>query len=166
MNIELEKWKLEDADRLMQLCNHVERQYLSDRIPFPYTNDSANWWLNMVFENEGKSALFRKIVVDGVIVGTISIEQKSDVYRKDAEIGYFLLSEQYAKGIMSIAVGMICDIAFKKLDIVRITGLVYENNIASRKVLEKNNFVLEGIMKNAVVKNDVLHNLCVYGKYK
>ena len=166
MKIELKKWKLEDADRLMHICNYVDRQYLSDRIPYPYTNDSANWWLNMVFENEGKCALFRKIVVDGEIVGTISIEQKSDVYRKDAEIGYFLLNEYYAKGIMSEAVSMICDLAFEELDIVRITGLVYENNIASRRVLEKNNFVLEGIMKDAVIKNDVLHNLCVYGKYK
>ena len=61
---------------------------------------------------------------------------------------------------------MICDIVFKELDIVRITGLVYEGNIASRRVLEKNDFVLEGIMKNAVFKNDVLHNLCVYGKMK
>ena len=166
MIIELEKWKLEDADGLMYICNHVDRQYLSDRIPYPYTMDSANWWLNMVFENEGKCALFRKIVVDGEIVGTISIEQKGDVYRKDAEIGYFLLSEYYTKGIMSKAVSMICDIVFKELDIVRITGLVYEGNIASRRVLEKNDFVLEGIMKNAVFKNDVLHNLCVYGKMK
>jgi len=44
--------------------------------------------------------------------------------------------------------------------------LVYEPNIASRRVLEKNDFELEGVMKTAVVKNKNIYNLCVYGKLK
>jgi len=44
--------------------------------------------------------------------------------------------------------------------------LVYEPNIASRRVLEKNDFILEGVMKNAVVKNNNIYNLCVYGMLK
>lgn len=65
---------------------------------------------------------------------------------------------------MTQAAKQICEIAFADLDIIRITGLVYEPNIASRRVLEKNGFVLEGIMKNAVVKGEDIYNLCVYGK--
>ena len=38
---------------------------------------------------------------------------------------------------MSEAVNEICKIAFQKLDILRISGLVYSKNIASQKVLEK-----------------------------
>lgn len=59
-----------------------------------------------------------------------------------------------------------CALAFKELAIVRLTGLVYEENIASRKVLEKNGFCLEGVMQQAVTKSDGMHNLCVYGKLK
>ena len=76
------------------------------------------------------------------------------------------MQEEYAKGIMTEAVRQICEIAFEKLDIVRITGLVYEPNIASRKVLEKNNFLLEGVMKNAVIKNENICDLCIYGKVR
>ena len=47
-----------------------------------------------------------------------------------------------------------------------ITALVYEPNIASRKVLEKNRFVLEGKMKQAVVKAGKVYDLCIYGKYR
>ena len=113
-----------------------------------------------------KRVYFEKIIVDGKIIGTISVEQKEDVYRKDAEIGYYLLPEEYSKGIMTEAVRQICETAFEKLDIIRITGLVYEPNIASRKVLEKNNFILEGTMKKAVIKNNNIYDLCIYGKIR
>lgn len=166
MKIELRKWTFKDKDSLIEICNQIDRSYLSDMIPDPYTDTSAEWWLNRVNESEGKKGVFREIVVNDKIVGTISVEQKEDVYRKDAEIGYYLRPEEYSKGIMSEAVKRICEIAFQELDILRITGLVYEPNIASRKVLENNAFILEGIMKNAVFKNDTIYNLCIYGKVK
>ena len=166
MKIELKKWSFEDKEFLIKMCNTIDRNYLSDRLPNPYTNESAKWWLNMVKENDEKKGVFREIVVDGKIIGTISVEQKEDVYRKDSEIGYYLLQEVYSKGIMTEAVRQICEIAFEKLDIIRITGMVYEPNIASRKVLEKNNFLLEGIMKKAVIKNKNIYDLCIYGKVR
>lgn len=166
MKIELKKWSFEDKESLIEICNAVDRGYLANRLPFPYTEDSADWWLNMVHEHEGKDGVFRAIVVDGKIRGNISVEQKEDVYGKDAELGYMLITKSWSKGIMTEAVNQICNIAFAELDIIRITGLVYEPNIASRRVLEKNGFILEGIMKNAVVKNDNIYNLCIYGKQR
>lgn len=166
MKIELKKWSFEDKESLIEICNAVDRRYLANRLPFPYTEDSADWWLNMVDEHEGKDGVFRAIVVDGKIRGNISVEQKEDVYGKDAELGYMLITKSWSKGIMTEAVNQICNIAFAELDIIRITGLVYEPNIASRRVLEKNGFTLEGMMKNAVVKSDNIYNLCIYGKQR
>ena len=120
----------------------------------------------MVKENDDKKGVFREIVFNGKVVGTISVEQKEDVYRKDSEIGYYLLQEVCSKGVMSEAVRQICEIAFEKLDIIRITGLVYKPNIASRKVLEKNGFILEGVMEKAVIKNENIYDLCIYGKVR
>lgn len=164
MKIELKILSDEDKESIMHMYNSVDRNYLSDRLPQPYTDIAAEYFLNMVKENDGKKGIFRKIVVDGKIIGTISILKKEDVYRKDAEIGYCLIPEVYSKGIMTKAVGEMCDIAFEKLDINRITGIVYEPNIASRKVLEKNNFLIEGIMKKAVIKNNNIYNLYIYVK--
>ena len=67
---------------------------------------------------------------------------------------------------MTESVRQICELAFQELDIIRITGLVYEPNLASRTVLEKNGFLLEGVMKNAVIKNTNIFDLCIYGKIK
>ena len=166
MIIVLKPWTRKDKDILKDLCNHIDRSHLSDRIPSPYTEQDAIWWLTMVEEHEGKDGIFRAIEVDGKIVGNISVEQDGDVYKKDAAIGYFLSSDLWGKGIMSEAVNEICKIAFQKLDILRISGLVYSKNIASQKVLEKNNFVLEGVKKCAVLKNGQIDDLCIYGKLK
>lgn len=166
MEINLEKWKKEDAYDLMRICNETDRTYLSNRLPYPYTEENAGWWLNMVSENEGKRGIFRSVRVDGEIVGNITVEQKEDVFVKDAELGYLLLPRMWSRGIMSEAVRQICEIAFEELDIVRITGQVYEPNAASRRILEKNGFELEGILKKAVFKEGKIWNLCVYGKTK
>lgn len=166
MKVELRKWSMADKQALISICNKIDRSYLSDRLPNPYTDASADWWLHRVEETEGKGAIFRAIVVDGKIIGTISVEQKSDVYRKDGEVGYYLLADYSGKGIMSEALRQICEFAFQELDILRITGLVYEPHIVSRRVLEKNGFILEGIMKQAVVKADKIYDLCIYGKIK
>ena len=101
MKVELKKWALDDKKQLMDICNSVERDYLSDRLPYPYTEECADWWLNMVLEHDGKDGVFRAIVADGKIVGNISVEQKSDVYKKDAEIGYMLATEEWSRGIMT-----------------------------------------------------------------
>ena len=166
MNLELMKWTPALKQELIDICNDVDRTFLSNRLPYPYTEESADWWLGMVSEHDGKDGVFRAIAADGKIVGNISVEQKADVYCKDGEIGYLLLTAYRSKGIMTEAVRQICKISFSELDIIRITGLVYAPNIASRKVLEKNDFVQEGLQRNAVFKDDKVYDLCVYGKLK
>lgn len=164
MKIELKPWTLEDKKDLARLCHNADRQFLSDRLPYPYTEDNAQWWIGMAEKQEGKDGIFRAILADGKIVGNISVERKADVYRRDGEIGYMLKEEYYSQGIMTEAVRQICPLAYKELDLIRITGLVYAPNIPSRKVLEKNGFVLEGVMKKAVTKGDKVYDLCIYGK--
>lgn len=137
MNIILKKWDKELKDNLIEICNKVDRSFLSDRLPYPYTEASADWYLGMVAEHDSKDGVFRAIIADGKVIGNISVEQKSDVYGKDGDIGDLLLTDYWSKGIMIEAVRQICEIAFSELSIIRITGLVSASNIASQRVLEK-----------------------------
>ena len=166
MKIELKIPTMEDKEGLIAVCNAVDRKYLSERLPDPYTEEAAEWWINMIAENEGKTGVWRVIYVDGKLVGNISVEQKQDVYRKDGEIGYLLLTDYWSKGIMTKAAGEICRIAFEKLDIIRITGVYYEPNAASGRVLEKVGFEYEGTRKNGVAKGDKIYDLCMTGLLK
>ena len=166
MTIELKIPTMEDKEELKAVCNAVDRTFLSERMPYPYTDEAAEWWINMIAENEGKTGVWRMIFVDGKAVGNISVEQKEDVYRRDGEIGYLLLTEYWSKGIMTEAAKEICRIAFEKLDIIRITGLYYGPNTASGRVLEKLGFEYEGTRKNGVVKGTAIYDLCMTGLLK
>ena len=166
MEVKLKPWTIEDKIQLTNICNQINRKYLRNRLPYPYTEGDAEWWLNMVKEQEGKKGVYRAIVVNNEYVGNISVEQKDDVYCKDSEIGYLLLTSQWSKGIMTEAVNQICNLAFSSLDIIRITGMVHEPNIASIRVLEKNGFHLEGVMKKAIYKDDSFCNECIYALMK
>lgn len=166
MDLKLIKWSYDLRDDLISLCNKVDRTYLSDRMPDPYTEADADWWLNMVSEHDGLDGLFRAISVDGQIVGNITVECKPDVYRRDCEIGYMLMTEYWSRGIMTEATRLFCIEAFETLDIARISSIVYTPNKASARVLEKNGFVREGIQRQAVCKNGSMYDIYLYGKLR
>lgn len=150
----LRKWSPNDKAELIALCNAVDRTYLSDRMPFPYTEEDADWWLGMVRLNEGKNGVFRAITVDGKIIGSVSVERNSGD-KNEGELGYMLLTEHWSKGFATEAVMQICEIAFHELDLDKITAKVYEPNIASIKVLEKNGFIFESHGVTADIKQAV-----------
>lgn len=165
-NISLKKWQPSLKSDLIRICNKVDRTYLSNRIPNPYDENAANDWLKMVDNCDGKNGIFRAIVFNGKVIGNISIEQNASPFHIDSEIGYFLLQPFWSKGIMTKSVEIICNIAFNKLNILRISGSVNSLNIASCQVLKKNNFNREGYLKNAIYKNGRVYDKILFGKLK
>ena len=158
LKMELRHWVLSDAKELTNLCNAVDRHYLSDRLPNPYTEKDAEEWLKKVSENEAVSGIYQAIVYDGKLIGSISVEKKDD----DAGIGYMLLNEYANKGIATEAVKQVCTIAFKVLSLEQITANVFQPNIASIRVLLKNGFKYKGAITNAVIKDGNVYNLLIY----
>lgn len=166
MDIRLIRWDASLKGDLVRICNGTDRAYLTNRVPDPYMEADADQWLEMVSKHDGVDGLYRAILADGQAVGNITIEQKSDVQCRDAELGYLLVKEKWRQGIMTEAARQICALAFDMLDIVRITSAVYSPNIASQRVLEKNGFVREGCQKKAIWKNGRLYDQYLYGLLK
>ena len=162
MTITLHNWKTDDKLVLMALCNAVDRTFLSDRLPYPYDEADADWWLGMVAENDGKEGVWRAIVVDGQIVGSISVERMADEERNVGSIGYMILTPWWSKGLGTEAVRQMCGIAFRELALERIIGEVFPENLASARVLEKNGFRLEETKVGAVVKDGTAMDVRVY----
>ena len=158
LKLELRHWTQSDAKELTSLCNAVDRRFLSDRLPYPYTEKDAEEWLKMVTDNYTITGIYRAIVYDGKLIGSISVEKKDD----DAEIGYMILNEYTNKGIATEAVTQICSIAFKALSIEQITANVFQPNIASIRVLLKNGFKYKGAIPNAVIKDGYVYDLLIY----
>ena len=160
--MELRHWTQADAMELTSLCNAVDRRFLSDRLPYPYMEKDAEEWLKMVTDNDTITGIYRAIVYDGKLIGSISVEKKDD----DAEIGYMLHNDYSNKGIGTEAVKQICSIAFKILSLEHITANVFQPNIASIRVLLKNGFKYKGAIPNAVIKEGNVCDLLIYGLTK
>ena len=158
LKLELRHWTQADAMELTSLCNAVDRRFLSDRLPNPYTEKDAEEWLKMVTDNDTITGIYRAIVYDGKLIGSISVEKKDD----DAEIGYMLHNDYSNKGIGTEAVRQVCSIAFKILSLEQITANVFQPNIASIRVLLKNGFKYKGAIPNAVIKDGYVYDLLIY----
>ena len=153
MTISLHTWSVADKVALMALCNAVDRTFLSDRLPYPYTEADADWWLEMVTENEGKEGVWRSIWADGNLVGSISVERRDGDEHSMGELGYMILTPWWSKGIGTEAVRQMCRMACEELGVELISATVFVGNRSSERVLEKNGFRLEETKAGTVVKD-------------
>jgi ribosomal-protein-alanine N-acetyltransferase len=86
-------------------------------------------------------------------VGSIGLRLQADVYRRTAEIGYWLAEPYWGRGIMTEAVRAIAEYGFTTFEIARIEADVFARNVASARVLEKAGFTLEGVLRNRITKD-------------
>lgn len=158
----LRSWQESDAETLAGIANNKKIfDNLRDAFPHPYTIEDARKYISVFKESDPKSVIFA-IESNGRVCGNIGVFIKDDVYRKSAEIGYFLAEELWGKGIMSSAVKKVVEYTFKNYDVMRIYAEPFARNTGSRKVLEKAGFKLEGILQKSVFKNNVFEDSCIY----
>ncbi|WP_209319720.1 GNAT family N-acetyltransferase [Ancylomarina longa] len=157
----LRKWKSGDAQAIVKHANNKNiAKFLRDSFPSPYTFVDASHWIQ--YANCGVNGVQLAIVVNEEVIGCVGVEIKDDVYRKSAELGYWLGEDYWNKGIMTKAVKQMVEYAFLNLNIVRLFAYVFEGNNASCRVLEKAGFILESIQKMAIYKNGKLKDQLIY----
>ena len=163
MKVSLREWKKSDAVSLAKIANNRKIwDNVRDQLPHPYTKKDAKNWLALV-KKQKKITTFC-IDAGGEMAGSIGFTLKEDVYRRTAEIGYFIAEEYWDKGIATEAIKQLVEYIEKNFDIIRIYAEVFEYNKASMKVLEKNGFYLESVRKKAAIKNNVIINDFVWVK--
>lgn len=159
----LRKFSLKDAQSLAQQANNKNvADFLRDVFPHPYTTKDACFYIEHVASD--LRSLILAIDVDGKAVGSIGILPKTDVYRKSAELGYWLGEQYWGLGIMTEAVKAITEYGFKNYSLHRIYADVFENNAGSMRVLEKAGYTPEAVHRKAVIKNGVIMDEHVFAK--
>lgn len=165
MNFKLRKWEISDLEDLVQFANNSKiANNMSDAFPHPYTEENGRNFIN--FANQGEVLRIFAIEINGKVSGGIGLHPQADIYRKNAELGYWLAEPFWGKGIISSAIQEIIEYGFQNLDIDRIFARPFARNIASQKVLEKNGFVLEAHFKSTIIKNAVYEDELVYALRK
>jgi len=88
------------------------------------------------------------------------------VFRLSAEMGYFIGEPFWGRGIASKGIKLMIDYIFNNFNIIRIEAGVFDFNKPSMRVLEKNDFHLESIKRNAVIKNGKIIDDYIWVKLK
>lgn len=162
----LRPWSIRDAVELAGLANNKNiADNLRDGFPFPYSLKDAKKWLNLILP-ENIPPRFFAITVDKLLVGSIGIVSKDDIYRKNFEIGYFLGESYWGKGIITRAIKAATSYAFNNFDIVRVYAEPFADNTSSRRALDKAGFILEATFKKNVIKNGIIKDSCIYSVLK
>jgi ribosomal-protein-alanine N-acetyltransferase len=123
---------------------------LDDIFPHPYTAADARAWIEV---SAWKPVTNFAIATDEEAIGGIGLKLKKDVYRRSAEVGYWLGEPFWGRGIATAALKGIADLAFREFDLVRLDSHVFDGNTRSAHVLEKNGFRLEGRLVKSVTKD-------------
>src|SRR5882724_12784550 len=135
------------ADFAVMRNNWVVLDNGYDSTPNPFTVEDAVAFIKKQINKQPAERFL--IFHDNQLAGEIGITIKEDVFRLNAEIGYFIAQAFWGNGLATEAIKKMTDYVFTKFNSIRIIAGVFEFNKASMRALEKNGYYLESIRKNA-----------------
>ena len=148
----LRPWRRGDEASLTRHANNRNIwRNMRDRFPHPYTAADADAWIASA--GAQKPATAGAIVVDGAAVGGVGMDLGFDIFRRSAEIGYWLGEPFWGRGIATEVLIAYTEYAFAHFDLCRLDAGVFEWNPASMRVLEKAGYTLEGRARLGVTKD-------------
>jgi len=100
---------------------------------------------------------------DGRFLGAGGLCELSKEHKK-AEVGFWLLPENWGKGYMSETMPAILNYSFEKLGLHRIEGFVESENANCKKAMARLNFKHEGKMRECELKDGKYISVDIYSK--
>jgi RimJ/RimL family protein N-acetyltransferase len=160
----LRPWNAGDIPELPRLAdNRRVARNLTHLFPHPYSiNDAVAW---VALNTSATPRLFAfAIEVEGKLAGGCGVSPFDGVFHRTAEIGYWLGEPFWGKGIATDATRAAVAWAFEDRKFARLEAGVFEWNPASMRVLEKNGFRREGVVRKSVEKDGRLLDRVLFGR--
>ena len=128
------------------------------------TKEQMLWFKNLKDENTG----IWWAICDATTQKFLGAGGLNDMCRdhKKAEVGLWLLKENWGQGIMGEAMPLILNYAFDVLQLHRIEGFVDFENAKCKRALQKLNFKYEGTMVDSEIKNHKFISVDIYAFLK
>lgn len=159
----LRPWTADDVPALVRHANNVQiAKFLTDRFPSPYTRSDAERWVTYCGPLTEKTQM--AIEYNSEAVGNVGITINKDIYRKTAEVGYWVGEACWGAGIMSEALAGFTAYCFEQFGLNRIYARVFESNVASARVLAKCGYAYKCKLEKEILKDEEIHNALLYEK--
>ena len=154
----------DESDLVRHADNPAVARNLKDRFPSPYTRNDAREWISLCLKQTPATNF--AITWNDAPAGGIGLTPGTDIFRRSAELGYWLGEPFWGRGVATAAVRAVTTWAFASLDLARIHAGVLEWNPASRRVLEKAGYVLEARLRRHVTKEGRTMDEFLYAKVR
>lgn len=153
-----------DAPALITLAGDYEVARHTLNIPHPYDELEAQKWLALTQQHyaQGSSYPFAiELRATGALVGGCELVPEPRYGR--AEAGYWLGRPYWGQGLATEAVAALLRFGFEELGLHKVYAIPYADNLASGRVLLKNNLVLEGRLAQHVRRDGRYFDILQYG---
>lgn len=153
-----------DIDFVFKGLSHPEvTKYYGVYFPdLAATEEQMKWFAQL--EKDGTGIWWAICSPDNkVFYGAGGMNNVNKIHKK-AEIGFWLLTEHWGKGIMTEVMPTICNYGFDQLGLHRIEATVETDNVNCKKAINRLNFVHEGTMKDCEFKHGKYISLDIYAK--
>lgn len=125
-------------------------------------SEAENFFVNVV----EKHPWFKAICLGKKVIGSITLDEGKGAHSCKAELGYVIARQYWGNGRATQATNLAIKTGFEDLDIERIEAYVDPVNIGSQRVLEKNGFVKEGLLKKCIIHKGVVKDRFLYSCLK
>ncbi len=134
--------------------DHLSRGAFKRRIRWVAAEACAERAFSFLIFNRHEHALIGGITVSNIRRGP----------SRSASLGYWVGEAHARQGYMRDAVERVAEFAFETLNLVRLEAACLENNAASRALLERCGFTVEGIVRGYLEVNGTVRDHVLYAR--
>ena len=152
--LKLRQLSLDDANSIQTLASNRQIADTTISIAHPYPNGEAERYISKQIEEQkiDRGVTFAiELKSDAKLIGIVELR---DIEREHfvAELSYWLTVSAWGKGYMSEATKPVLNFGFENLSLNKIYAYHMARNSASGRVLQKNGFQPEGLLRQRVRK--------------
>lgn len=153
----------DDAPEILFLRSNKDVMQYIDRPPITTVEEAIQWVQKITDDVVNNNGITWAISLkdDPALIGTIGF-WNTDKEHHRAEIGYMLHPQHHRKGIVQEAMTVTLEYAFNTMHLHSIEANVNKDNVASMKLLEKNNFVQEAYFRENYYFNGQFLDSVIY----
>ncbi|GAB4851071.1 hypothetical protein Ancab_030369 [Ancistrocladus abbreviatus] len=155
----LRKFELSDVDDFMVWATDERVTRFCRFNPYTSREQAIDYIKNTVIPHP----YFRAICMKDRAIGAISVTSNSGEDRCRGELGYLLAAKYWGKGIAARAVKMVASSIFTEWPhLERLEALVDVENTGSQRVLEKAEFIREGVLRKFVIQKGRTRDMVMF----
>lgn len=158
----------QDSDEVYENVREYDIARWTINIPHPYPKGEAIRYIRQAMELiiKGKSyELSIRFNSSKELAGVMAL-LNVDRTNRNAELGYWIAKKHWKKGIATEAAFKILEFGFQDLNLERIYARCFQENEASRRVMEKIGMEPEGKFRHEVFKENKFIDMIYFGIIK